>query len=308
VGVLRQVWARHFDRGAPEGPGGGVRLKPKEELPPAADKPESPYDPEARFRHRGRVSWVGYVVHLTETCGDETVNLLTHVMTTAATVHEARCTAAIHDALVAKGLPPDEHLVDSAYVDAELLVRSREEHGIALVGPGRPDSAWQTRTGGAFTLERFEIEWDRKRARCPQGELSARWSEGVDRNGRPYVCVAFRPADCGACAARASCTRGRSRALKLPPRAEHEALKAARGQFTTEAGRRRYARRAGIEGTLSQGVRAFGLRRSRYRGLARTHLQHVATAAAVNLARLGAWFDAIPRAATRTSRFAALAA
>ncbi len=55
-------------------------------------------------------------------------------------------------------------------------------------------------------------------------------------------------------------------------------------------------------------MRAFGLRRARYRGLARTHLQHVATAAAINLVRLAAWFGAVPRAATRTSRFAALAA
>jgi transposase len=55
-------------------------------------------------------------------------------------------------------------------------------------------------------------------------------------------------------------------------------------------------------------VRAFGLRRSRYRGLAKTHLQHVVTAAAIDLARLGGWFRAIPRAATRVSRFAALAA
>ncbi len=82
----------------------------------------------------------------------------------------------------------------------------------------------------------------------------------------------------------------------------------ARGQLTTEAGRRLHARRAGIEGTISQGVRAFGLRRSRYRGLAKVHLQHVATAAAIDLARLSDWFRAIPRAATRTSRFAALAA
>ena len=89
---------------------------------------------------------------------------------------------------------------------------------------------------------------------------------------------------------------------------EYEALRAARGRLATKEGRRAYARRAGIEGTLSQGVRAFGLRRSRYRGLARTHLQHVATAAAIDLARLGDWFRAIPRAATRTSRFAALAA
>ena len=55
-------------------------------------------------------------------------------------------------------------------------------------------------------------------------------------------------------------------------------------------------------------VRAFGLRRSRYRGLTKTHLQHVATAAAINLDRLAAWFRAVPRATTRTSRFAALAA
>src|SRR5215217_7387456 len=91
-------------------------------------------------------------------------------------------------------------------------------------------------------------------------------------------------------------------------RDEHEALKASRARLGTKEGRRRHARRAGIEGTLSQGVRAFGLRCRRYRGLARTRLQHVATAAAINLDRLAAWFRAVPRATTRTSRFAALAA
>jgi IS5 family transposase len=107
-----------------------------------------------------------------------------------------------------------------------------------------------------------------------------------------------------------ACTRAerQPRRLRLHPRAEHEALEAARERLATKEGRRRYGRRAGIEGTISQGVRAFGLRRSRYRGLARTRLQHVATAAAIDLARLGDWFRAIPRATTRTSRFAALAA
>jgi transposase len=249
-------------------------------------------------------------VHLTETCDDDAVHLITHAMTTAATVHEARCTAAIHEALAGKGLAPGEHPVDSAYVDAELLVRGREEHGIALVGPGRPDPAWQTRVEGAFALERFEVDWEGRRARCPRGKLSSGWREGADRTGRRHVRVLFRKADCDGCPARALCTRKphQPRHLRLPPRAEHEALKAARGQLTTEAGRRRYARRAGIEGTISQGVRTFGLRRARYRGLARTHLQHVATAAAIDLGRLGDWFRSIPRAATRTSRFAALAA
>src|SRR5436309_1708478 len=75
----------------------------------------------------------------------------------------------------------------------------------------------------------------------------------------------------------------------------------------SEEGQQLYQRRAGVEGTLSQGVRAFGLRRSRYWGLAKTHLQHIAIAAAINIDRIVAWLDARPRATTRISRFAALA-
>jgi transposase len=309
VGVLRRVWARHFVRegGAPPG---GVRLRGKDEPPPPATEPvESPYDTEARFRTRSGTSWTGYVVHLSESCEDDTVNLITHAMTTVATVHEAGCTAAIHAALAGKGLIPAEHLVDAGYVDAGLLVRGREELGIDLLGPPRPNPSWQGKVEGGYTLDRFEVDWDARRVRCPQGRLSSAWSPQVDHAGAPYVSVMFRKADCGTCPARPLCTRAehQARHLELPPRAEHEALKTARGRLATKEGRRRYARRAGIEGTISQGVRAFGLRRSRYRGLARTHLQHVATAAAVNLDRLAAWFRAAPRAATRTSRFAALA-
>ncbi len=122
VAVLRQVWARHFVREGGAPPGGGVQLR-KEEPPPATEPVESPYDPEARFRTRSGIAWTGYIVHLSESCEDDAVHLLTHAMTTSATVHEARCTAAIHQALAGKGLVPGEHLVDAAYVGAELLVR-----------------------------------------------------------------------------------------------------------------------------------------------------------------------------------------
>jgi transposase len=309
VEVLRRVWVRHCVRedGAP--PGGGAKLRGKDDPPPEGEPVESPYDLQARFRTRSGTSWTGYVVHLSETCEDDTVHLITHTMTTTATVHEARCTAAIHEARAGKGLVPGEHLVDAAYVDAGLLVRGREELDIELVGPPRPNPSWQTKIEGGHTIDRFEVDWGKERVRCPQGKLSSAWSRQIDHAGMPYVSVMFRKADCAACSARPLCTRAKHRArhLKLQPRAEHEALKAARARLATREGRRCYARRAGIEGTLSQGVRAFGLRRSRYRGLAKTHLQHVATAAAINLERLAAWFRAVPRAATRTSRFAALA-
>ena len=74
----------------------------------------------------------------------------------------------------------------------------------------------------------------------------------------------------------------------------------------TDEWKARYNVRAGIEGALSQGIRVFGMRRTRYIGLAKTHLQHLLTAAAMNLVRLVNWLDGVHHAKTRTSRFAAL--
>ncbi len=96
--------------------------------------------------------------------------------------------------------------------------------------------------------------------------------------------------------------------MTLKPQDEHQALQALRQQQNTTEWQAKYAKRAGIEGTLSQGVRAFGLRHCRYVGLAKTRLQHLATAAAINIDRLAAWLDGRPHAKTRLSRFAALAA
>ncbi len=115
--------------------------------------------------------------------------------------------------------------------------------------------------------------------------------------------------NCTPCDHRALCTRIKSsqaRVLKLHPQPQHEAFKAAQAWFESDEGKHQYRRRAGVEGTISQGVRAFGMRRSRYRGLDKTHLQNVAIAAAMNVDRLVAWFDGRPRAQTRTTRFAAL--
>lgn len=58
---------------------------------------------------------------------------------------------------------------------------------------------------------------------------------------------------------------------------------------------------------MPQGVRAFGLRQTRYGGLARVHLQDATTASAMNIARIDYWLNEVPLAQTRCSRFAALA-
>ena len=313
---LRRTWQRHYARTANEAiaEGGGaqrrVQFKTDRELPPAAEGIESPYDAEARYRHKRDTSWTGYMVHVSETCEPTAPHLLTHVHTTPASVHEAQCTEPIQQALVDKDVPPQDHLVDAAYISATLLVKSREDQGIALRGPTRPDVSWQAQVEGAYRLDQCVIDWEQQQVHCPQGKASVSWAERVGPGDHPFIQVRFSTQDCGACAQRACCTHAKppqARTLKFHPRPQYEALHAAQAWYAREEGQRQYARRAGVEGTLSQGVRAFGLRRTRYWGLAKTHLQHVAIAAAINIDRIVAWLEACPRAKTRTSRFAALA-
>ncbi|MDQ2763760.1 MAG: transposase [Pseudomonadota bacterium] len=329
IAVLRQVWARHFERteGGPDGSAPqDVQLRPVQALGPG-ERIESPYDIDARFRTKSDMSWTGYMAHVTETCDKGAPHLVVHTDTTPANVHDAMRVEPIHAALAAIAsrrsvceaagggaaggdLAPAEHLVDAAYVSAGHLVSARERYGIDLVGPPRRDVSWQRQSEDAFGVSDFIVDWERRRVRCPEGKESTHWGQYVAKGRGPCVKVGFRRSDCAACPSQARCTRtqGHGRRLTLHPRPEHEALAAARAREQSEEGQQLYAQRQGIEGTVSQGVRVFGLRRARYRGLAKTGLQTVATAAALNLDRLGAWLATRPLAPTRISRFAALAA
>jgi transposase len=91
------------------------------------------------------------------------------------------------------------------------------------------------------------------------------------------------------------------------PQPQFAALMAARRRQTTAEFREQYATRAGVEGTISQGVQVCGLRRSRYRGLAKTALGHLFIGMALNFSRIAAWLAEVPRSTTRRSTFAALA-
>lgn len=316
IDTLCRIWQRHYERSdegtTTKGEGGKrqVRFKANRELPKAAEGIESPYDIDARYRNKRDTKWTGYMVHVSETCEEKTPHLLTHVHTTAASVHEAMCTDDIHQGLSDKDLAPGDHLADAAYVSADLLVKSREDYGIELLGPTRPDVNWQSRVEGAYRTDDFALDWEHQRAVCPQGKESISWKAYTGTRSSPFIKVRFSRSDCAPCEHRALCTRAKlpnARLLHLHPQPQHEAFRAAQAWYDSEEGKRQYGRRAGIEGTLSQGVRAFEMRRTRYRGLDKTHLQHVATAAAINVDRLVAWFDGQPRAQTRTSRFATLA-
>jgi hypothetical protein len=152
------------------------------------------------------------------------------------------------------------------------------------------------------------VDWDNEQMTCPEGQLSSSWSPALDRSDNPVIKVKFSAKDCGACPSQENCTRSTRRTVTIRPRQEYEALGTARLREQTAEFKDEYAQRAGVEGTISQGVRVCGLRRSRYSGEAKTHLQHLATAAALNVLRIGDWLAEEPRAQTRTSAFARLMA
>jgi transposase len=306
VGTLRDVWRVHYAR---EDGGRRPSWRAGAELPPVGERLQSPYDPEMHYSTKRGLEWSGYKVHVTETCDEDAAHLITHVKTCAAMQPDMASTADIHARLAAKGLAPAEHFVDSAYVDAGLLVGSRRDHGISLEGPVRGVASWQARAGQGYEQRHFAIDWERERVTCPQGKTSVTWRIRPDEDGSPRVQAVFSRSDCGACAARALCTPAKDarRSVYFHLREQHEALNAARARMDDPAWQERYRVRAGVEGTLSQGVRAFGMRRSRYIGLAKTGLQQVCIAAGMNAQRVVHWLDGLPRAKTRVTRFAALA-
>jgi len=282
------------------------------DLPPHAELVTAPYDVDARFATKRETHWTGSTVHLTEPCDEDTPYLITNGETTPATTNDVCMTDTIHTRLAERQLLPDEHLLDSGYMAAEHLVTRLQTHAIDLVGPVLTDTSWQTRQADGPDVSRFAIDWDAQQVRCPAGHTSVRWTPGHDKqgDGQAIIAIHFDLHDCMDCRVRARCTQAKTgpRTMKLRSREQHVALQTARQRQVTDAFTQLYAARAGIEGTLSQGVRAYGLRRTRYAGCAKTHLQHILIAIAINIVRAVAWFWEQPRTITRLSPFARLLA
>jgi transposase len=303
VQVLRQVWVHQFYYEE-----GQLHLREKDNLPPASIRFDSPYDPEVHYSTKRKLEWSGYKVHLTETCEPDQPHLITHVETTPATLPDVATTETIHQALADKGLLPKTHLVDAGYVDADGIVDSREQLGVELFGPVRSQPQPANQVEGRFTHQDFYIDWQAETVTCPNEADTISWRLIQDAHGSQVIQARFSLKDCRPCLLRALCTSSKSvRVISFRPQAQFEALQQTRQLVKTETWQKTYARRAGIEGTISQAVRTAGLRQARYIGLAKTHLQHVLTAAAINISRVDAWFTGKKRARTRVSRFAALA-
>jgi transposase len=251
---------------------------------------------------------VGYKVHLTETCDDDLPHLITHVETVIGPAADGAATPKIHEALQQRGLLPWTHIVDTGFLDAGLLVESRDDYGVELLGPTRLDYHWQARQGVGFDAQHFQIDWAQRHATCPAGKVSTGWTPAVDNRGNDVIKVKFSSKDCRRCDHLAQGVHSKKRyprrTLTIRPQPQYQALQTARQREATAALQAEYARRAGIEGTISRGTRSTRLRRTRYIGLKRVHLGHILAAVGLNVLRLGEWFLNTTQAKTRITPFA----
>ena len=293
-------------------------------LPPGHRRIASPYGTDARWGVKREEFWLGYKLHVTETCDDQPPcgcrgdghargcqaaafpNLITAVATTSAAVADNAMTSAVDDDLAARGLAPARHYLDSGYLSAAIVVEEARRRGIALIGPLLADTSAQARAGAGYARADFAIDYDAMTVTCPQGKTSVSWSPCTQR-GKDMIVATFSPGDCGPCPARGLCTTSSSkrRQLTIMPRDLAAAQAAGREQDKSISFRADYARRAGIEGTMHQAA-SHGARRARYRGLSKTSLDHAFMAVALNLIRLHAYWCGRPLDRRRTSHLARL--
>jgi transposase len=277
--------------GAPE-VAGDITVEPKGKGQLSSDRVQNPHDPEATYAVKGqgqqKKEHVGYKVQVAETVseaqlapGEPTRNFLTGIVTHPAHQSDEAGAVQMEQEQAAMGLakPPVQY-VDGAYISAQKLAEAQVQ-GRELMGPAQP----APRKEGRFSVEDFQIDVEQRTARCPAGKLNTQCSRLVEEaTGKVDYRFEFST-QCHDCPLRERCLGKDQRHRTLVVGEHHTVLQARRQEQQTDAFKQRMKHRNGIEGTQSELVRGHGLRRARYRGLAKVKLQNYFIGAACNVKR-----------------------
>ncbi len=174
--TLRNVWLQYYHSPAVES--GTIPLRAPGDKPPTAQLLQSPYEPDTHYATKREVTWVGYRLHLTETCNEDGPHLINHVATIPATINDSEMTSTIQAELVAAKLRPNQSLLDAGYA-------------------------------GSGTCSPVPLPASTSSARAPRHQMagsSRSWHE-VRRGTYLFIAVAFDRATCSACSVRTHCTR-----------------------------------------------------------------------------------------------------
>lgn len=244
----------------------------------------SPHNPEARYSKKRDLVWVGEKAQITETVTEDGKNFITDVLVTPANVSDIGVLETIQDRVQAHGIEISEQYVDKGYMSADKILTSAEK-GIDLRGEVQ-DSASCKDDG--VQLKDFQVDIAGRKAICPMGKESVRWSEPTGTKGVKYRASFGK--QCQLCPLFGKCTE-RPSGRNIDISANHDTLQQRRREQKTEEFKQEMKQRAGIESTISEAVRGHGLRKSRYRGTAKMQLQAAFTGVAINVKRLAKWME-----------------
>ena len=290
VALLRRVFGEQFELrdGAP------AQRRASE-----AGAAVNPHDPEAQWSTKktlGKAGWRGYKAQVCEsvedaTCakGEPTKAVVTAVLVQPATGSDHGSVPGVlaeHQSAVGAGCPPpDEVFADAGYVSAPALLKA-EAGGYALTGPmpAPPHS------GKRFGSDSFAVDIPGRVAVCPAGHASSECDRIDDAKHAQYGAkyyFAWPAKTCAACPLREQCVSKKSKLARrtLEVSEHHMTVQVRRALCKTPEYRSRMRKRNAVEGTHSELVRGYGLRRCRYKGRSKTGLQAQFTATACNLRR-----------------------
>jgi hypothetical protein len=272
--------------------GSSATVQPKGKGQFASDRVQNPHDPEATYATKGRgdqkKEHVGYKIQVAETVnevvlapGEPTRNFLTGIVTQQGHQSDEAGEIKMDEDQGAMGMEkPPVRYVDGAYVSAQKLVQAQAE-GRQIIGPAQP----APQKDGRFTVDDFQINVEERKATCPAGRTNTQCSRLVEEaTGKVDYRFEFST-QCHDCPLRDKCLGQDQRHRTLVVGEHHSALQARRQEQRTDAFKQQMKHRNAIEGTQSELVRAHGLRRARYRGLAKVRLQSYFTGAACNVKR-----------------------
>jgi hypothetical protein len=185
-------------------------------------------------------------------------------------------------------------------VSAQKLVEAYAE-GRELIGPAPP----APQRDGRFTAEDFQVHVEARTAVCPAGKTHTQCRR-LEEAATGQVSDRFEcSTHCHDCPKQSQCLGKDQRHRTLVVGEHHTTLQARRQEQQTAAFQERMQHRHAIEGTQSELVRGHGLRRARYRGLAKVKLQNDFIGAACNVKR---WMRRVAWERKPTGRAAGLSA
>lgn len=274
-----------IDKGS--GTGRKIKLKRKSKRQTL----QSPYDPDVSYGHKGK----GYSAHIAETCNNkDKCEIITDYEVHGAAQSDKGKALDIVDRLESAGLKPDTLYADGGYptVPSALKVVQKEVEFIAPVDRSRLPEDVMGRDQFEFDIDGFVVQ-------CPQGHKPVDHRRRSSNNKKGSALHAIFNGDvCRACSKLRQCpVRGpnnRQRGCDLRNRKgqfrlEITAKLRLRDQMyadqQTDAWKKRYKIRSGIEATMSELKRSHGIGKLRVRRASKVSFAVVCKVIACNIKR-----------------------